>query len=636
MEFIIPYKIQNKMSTLPTSAISLDCEIGARFDKFVHSRVSGDFAVSEILREAESFFATKFDDEFGAGMWRSEFYGKLMLSLARVAQMKNDDRLKKEIEKSLSSFLSYQEDDGYISTYNDRENIFGANMDDPSYAAIGWNSNWNFWGQKYTLWALIESAMLLDSSEILSAATRLADSLISTVNKLGARVKDLGVQHGMAAGSILKPMLMLYRLTGNEKYFDFSEKIVSDWDGKEGDCPNLILNAMNKIPPHKWYKREEGWNPKAYEMMSCYDGLCEMYRLTANSRYLEATVNFADLLVKYESNILGSVGYGELFLNAAAYPDSATEICDVIHWMRLCHELFLITGDIKYTEYFESAFLNAFLAGVYPDEGYGAFFVRSVGRHWTPYPQCDSKYQHCCVNNVPRGFINAAETVITKSGDDYYVNSYIPLTVTLGDVSFRISGGYVDNGRATITARGLKPGTKIYLRAPEWSKTTNVALYHEGEKALLKCGEYAPVTINKEHSVICVLFDMTPRVLPFEGKFTVLDDTDYHVQRWIDSQGRPLTRDIMAKGPICTIRRGPLVLARSKRIGCTKEEMFSGETVFGKNVTCSALPGFHPGLLAFSIVTLNVDGETKTYTMCDYASAANSTVHETHYFTVYI
>ena len=90
MELKIPYKVKNKIETLPLSAISLDNEIGARFDRFVHNRVSSDFAISEILREAEGFFVTKFDDEFGAGMWRSEFYGKLMLSFARVAAMKND------------------------------------------------------------------------------------------------------------------------------------------------------------------------------------------------------------------------------------------------------------------------------------------------------------------------------------------------------------------------------------------------------------------------------------------------------------------------------------------------------------------------------------------------------------------
>lgn len=96
------------MTTPPISAVSLDNEIGVRFVKFIDKRVTGEFAVNEILREAEEFFKTKFDDEFGAGMWRSEFYGKLMLSFARVAAMKNNERLKYEIEKSLINSRFYK------------------------------------------------------------------------------------------------------------------------------------------------------------------------------------------------------------------------------------------------------------------------------------------------------------------------------------------------------------------------------------------------------------------------------------------------------------------------------------------------------------------------------------------------
>ena len=265
-----------------------------------------------------------------------------------------------------------------------------------------------------------------------------------------------------------------------------------------------------------------------------------------------------------------------------------------------------------------------------------AFFVRSVGRHWTPYPQCDSKYQHCCVNNAPRGFVNAAETVVTKSGSDYYVNSYIPVTVAHGGALLRISSGYLDHGRVTITARGLPSGTKIYLRAPEWSESTAINLYHEGQTVTLKRGEYTPVTVTKENSVMCVTFNMNPRIIPFKGNVTVLDDTDYHVHRWIDPFKAPCTRDIMTKVPVCTVRRGPLVLARSKRIGSAENEMFSGDTVFGKNAACSATSIFHPGLLSLLNVTFTVDGEDRTFTMCDYASAANFNLFDTHYFTLYV
>ena len=67
MEYKIGYKAKNAMNDLPLSSLSLDGDIGRRFDKFVYERVSGEFAVKEILRETEKHFADKYDDEYGAG-----------------------------------------------------------------------------------------------------------------------------------------------------------------------------------------------------------------------------------------------------------------------------------------------------------------------------------------------------------------------------------------------------------------------------------------------------------------------------------------------------------------------------------------------------------------------------------------
>ena len=637
MEYKIGYKIQNKMNALEQSDVSLDGEIGKRFDRFAYERLSSDFAIKEILREAEDCIANKFDDEYGAGMWRSEFWGKQVISAARVARMKNDHDLKSELAKSVKRVLAYQRDDGYISTYRNSDNIFGSIESDPSSAITGtWSTNWNIWGQKYTLWALLECAMLLDDTDILDAAVRLADEVIATLDKHGITATGAGVQFGMAAGSIMKPMLILYRLTANKKYLDFALAISAEWEREDGKCPNLIANSLKGIPVHLWYDEKKGWSAKAYEMMSCFDGICELYRLTGDGHLLEATERFWELLLEVESNVLGSVGYCEKFSNAAAYPDSATEVCDVVHWMRLSYELFLITGKIRYVDAFERAFLNAFLAGIYDDGKWGAFFVRSSGKHWDPQPQCDTKYQHCCVNNDARGFVNAAEMVVTESNGDYYINSYVPATVRIGEAVFRISSGYTDRCAPIITARGLKTGSRVYLRCPEWSATGTANLMRKAEVVSLAAGEYTPIVIDRADEVIQLGFDTTPKIIPFKGEFVTIADTDYHVQRWIDAGGGPCTRASMTKSPMCTIRRGPIILARSKKICSNEEDMFSGKSVFGKNVKCSAVAMRCESMLSMCYVTLDDGAEAKTFTMCDYATAANCKTLDPFFFTVFI
>ena len=640
MNYTVPYAVENIRRTPALSDACLDGEIGARYDRFVHERVNGKFAIEEILREAEDCIRDKYDDEFVHGLWKCEFWGKLMLSAVRVCRNKNDAQLKEDIRRSAYRLLSFQNESGYLGSYSDEEDIFPADAE-RCIRAFGWAScyNWSVWGTKYTMWALLECACLLDDPILLTACRRMADQLMEVLKKNNARLKDAGVMHGMAAGSIMKPMLVLYRLTGDIKYYDFCLAAAKEWEREDGERPNLITNALSGKSPADWYSLTaagaDTWYAKAYEMMSCYDGLIELYRVSGDKLYLRTAETFWASVLRDEENILGSVGYCERFWHAKEYPDSATEICDVLHWMRLSHELFCLTGEAKYMEAFEKAFLNAFLAGVWEDGKSGAFFVRSAGRHWSAEWQVETKYQHCCVNNVGRGFVNAAESVLTADGDGYYVNLYLQAKIRFGETTFRVSSGYTDRGAVSVTVRGAQPGKKLHLRIPAWSKITKITLGDEVYETAA-AGTYYTVVLSGEEQLIRLNFDMTPEVIDFAGEFCDLPANDYHVNRWIDGSAGLCDREQMLKHPQSVIRRGPVMLARSKRFGSSEEEMFSGETVWGKERTCTARVIRHDRLLCGCRVTLTWDGQSREYLMCDVASAANRDLEEVRFFTMYV
>ena len=635
MEFKIFNKIQDKYTFPDPSDVTLGGSIGVRMDTFIYERVSGAFAIDEILHEAESELEERYDDQLGPNghcMWRSEFWGKLMLSAVRVCRLKKDEKLKENIRKSVYRVLSFQDEDGYLCTYLNKD--FIAFEDKKIF-------NWNVWGRKYILWALLEAAMLLDDKHILDCAEKLLDHLIKQLHTQGLSVRETGVTHGMPASSILKPVVLMYRLTAKESYLDFARGIVADLDREDGSIPCLIGKAFSGVAPAHWYERETGWFAKAYEMMSCFDGLVEYYRVTGEERIIEACKAFWDLVVKYETNILGSVGYNEWFYDAKDYPDASTEVCDVIHWMRLCHELYKLFGDAKYMENFESAFLNAFLAGVYENGKDGAFFVRSSGRHWPAQRQCGTKYQHCCLNNVARGFVNAAESCVAKGEDGFYINTYYKTRAVFGKKDFLINNGYFSNGIVQIKVRNADKNEKICLRIPSWSKNTVITYGFNGNENKLYnivCGKYAKILLDEGDSIITVSFDMTPRVVDFKGEFKEIPNSDYHVNRWIDPFGGFCNRDLMVKNPTAVVYRGPFLLARSKRLGCTKEDMFDGYTVFGKNVSCTAKNVFYPepAVLSANLVTFAFDDEERTYRMCDYASACNFNSEDEYFFTVHI
>ena len=78
------------------------------------------------------------------------------------------------------------------------------------------------------------------------------------------------------------------------------------------------------------------------------------------------------------------------------------------------------------------------------------------------------------------------------------------------------------------------------------------------------------------------------------------------------------------------------MLAKSKRVGCTEADMFSGETVFGKERTCTARTIRHDRLLTACRVKLTCGGKETEYVMCDYASAANRDLEDAWFFTMYV
>lgn len=648
MKYKVDYTVQNIMDTAPLGDCFLEGEIGARFDRFIFERVSGKFAIENILREAEDYFATQYDDIYPFGYWRSEFWGKLILSAVRCCKYTGDSILKDDICKSCYKILSLQRKDGYLSTYRNSDNIYPADTAKSVFYS-GWEANycWNVWGMKYTLWALIEAYSFLDDEKIITGAIKLADWIVAKFEKDGTRVKDSGVMDGMPSCSILKPMLVLYRITGDKKYLTFGKDIVGQWSRNDNERPNLINNALSGITVAEWYgisskKLTEDhdlgteWVPKAYEMTSCFDGIIELYRITGDKILLDASKAFWELLLKYESNILGSVGYCERYQNAANYADSATEVCDVLHWMRLCFELFCLTGEAKYMQSFEKAFVNAFIAGVYQDGKSVAFFVRSAGRHLTAIPQCESSYQHCCLNNVGRGFTNAAESSVTKGENGYYINMFTQSYVRFGDTEIRVGANYFDSGWVGISVRNPEKNKKLYLRIPEWSKNTKIRVDLGDEVVVPVCGDYYEVNLNDDTTIMKIRFDMSTQVI--NCHWFEVEDSDYHIHRWRDGMYGLCNKDCMLSCSKIVLRRGPVILARTKKFGAKEDDMFGAATLYGKKIEDIRSPHIqnNSGTLVTTRVFITVDGEKKEYIMCDFASAGNVDSSDPKLFSIYL
>ena len=126
------------------------------------------------------------------------------------------------------------------------------------------------------------------AQQALGAAKRLCDWLIAELGPGGRRGRALwqtGNWCGYASSSVLEPVVWLYRRTGERRFLDFASSIVEGLSKPE-DGPRLVDLALDGVSVADrnghgnvaetggaYVMKHNRW--KAYEMMSCYQGMLE-------------------------------------------------------------------------------------------------------------------------------------------------------------------------------------------------------------------------------------------------------------------------------------------------------------------------------------------------------------------------
>ena len=641
---MIPYAVNDIINPANLSDVKMGGYPAQKAKAFFDRRILSAHARENVFREAETAFSERVDDITGVGYWRGEFWGKLAISAVRVCRYLKDDNLKEFIRRSAGRVIATQDDDGYIGTYKNADFVLSPDVNETE-KLVGWKCNWcwNIWCRKYTLWGLLECHDLLGDENILDACRKMADHLIAQLDRLGLELRATGTFNGLPSGSIIKPMLSLYRKTGDSKYLDLCISTAENWDRDDGAIPNLIANARSGKPIHEWYPNSELW-AKAYEMMSCLDGLVELYRVTGTRKYLDCVMQLQKSLAENELNVLFSVGYNDIFANASAYQNSITEPCDVIHWMRVNYELFRLTGDAKYMDYFELAYLNPFLAASFADGDWGARCVRTSGRQMIAR-QCTFVHNHCCVDNMPRGYMNAAEAAVMTDADGIRINLYTEHTAKVllpdGAAAYvTITGDYAGSCAADINVDSASSNIyKLKLRIPGWSAKNSVTA--GGNVFTPAAGTWLALDIQPGKNVVKAQFDPAPRLTEFAGSVEKLPEDDWHVRRWCNHTDDPFgAMGAVPAGYIawenrCTLMKGPLMLARSKKVGESEDAMFENEPV-SSAAEVSLAPVECNGTWTAWRAEFSDGNVIKSAALCDYASAADAILTDPAYFTVWM
>lgn len=386
--------------------------------------------------------------------WAGEHIGKYLETASNVWKNTGDERLKKQMDRLMYQLVNSQLPDGYLGTYAPDEY---------------WTS-WDVWSHKYNLYGLLAYYKATGYRPALEACKKMGDLLCTTFgNKPGQ--KDIilaGTHMGMAATSVLDPMVQLYRYTGNKKYLDFCYYILAAWEQDNGPKIISALLATGKVT--------RVGNGKAYEMLSNFVGLADLYRVTGDEKLLKPVLIAWNDIVTNRLYITGTTSSHEYFQDDAFLPaansDNMGEGCVTTTWIQFNQQLLAITGDLKYVEQIEKAIYNHLLAAENPLTGCVSYYTPLMGKK--PY----TCYITCCQSSVPRGIamvpyftfgnINKVPTLMM-----YEPASYKDRITTTGHeiigLSLQVESSFPEAGDAVITVNSSRPASfPLALRVPSW------------------------------------------------------------------------------------------------------------------------------------------------------------------------
>ena len=482
---MVKNKIADKFVPAPYATQRIDGLLGERMRVNLEGR---------LLHVDEKEILDGFRHRPGKQAWAGEHAGKFLDAAANAWLYSKDERLKTLMDRVATELIATQLPDGYLGTYTDDKR---------------WTS-WDVWVHKYDLLGLINYSHATGNTAALDAAKRIGDLLCRTFGT-GPGQRDIiqaGTHVGMAATSVLEPMVYLYQFTGDRKYLDFCQYLVRAWDQPGGP---KIIDAL----------KETGSvfhtaNAKAYEMMSNLVGLTELYRTTGNPEYLATAQTAWKDIAAHRLYVTGTTSSSEHFADDYVLPgeevSNVGEGCVTVTWTQLTWQLLRLTGDPQYAEQLEHTVYNALLGAQDPRNGNICYFTPLNGKK-SPTPGIN-----CCVSSEPRGISMIPQLSWgTREGGAavlLYVPGHVALQTGAGEVGIETKTTYPEGGSIALTLHPAKTAKfPLYLRVPAWtaSYTATVA----GHKYTGTPGQF--LTIDREWKAgdqVEVDLDLTVRVVP--------------------------------------------------------------------------------------------------------------------------
>ncbi|OWA36615.1 hypothetical protein B9G55_00585 [Saccharibacillus sp. O16] len=296
-------------------------------------------------------------------------------------------------------------------------------------------------------------------SQALEIASRLGDWVAKRTSAWTAEVQAsvLSVEYGGMNDALYD----LYKLSGQQAHLDAAhcfDEITLFGPIREGQDILRGKHANTTIPK--------------------FIGALNRYRILGESErfYLEAAERFWSMVVEHHSYVTGGNSewehFGEPDLLDRERSNFTAETCNTYNMLKLTRELFKLSGDRKYADFYENTFLNAILSSQHPHTGMTMYFQPMATGYFKVY---SSPFEHfwCCTGTGMESFTKLNDSLYFRSDEGIVVHQYLSSELHDSERGIKLAqqADLPQSDTVTFTVSLTRQGpirAELRFRLPQW------------------------------------------------------------------------------------------------------------------------------------------------------------------------
>jgi hypothetical protein len=376
-------------------------------------------------------------------------------------------KIKTKLDDVITKLKSYQLSSGYLFATD----ISQFDKFDSGNSGAGLSEVWvPYYTMHKILAGLIDVYKYEGNADALTVASKVGDWLYSRASGWSSSAKStvLGQEYGGLNDSLYE----LYKYTNSANHLTVAHIFddTSLFTTLAAGTDNLSGRHANMTIPK-------------------FIGALNRYRTVGSSEsaYLNAASGFFGVVLKDHTYVTGGNSEDEHFHASGKldqYRDNLNnETCNAYNMSKLTHDLFKVTGDVKYADFYEKIHINEILSSMNPDTGMTTYFKPMGTGYFKAYGTTDSTFW-CCNGTGMENFTRLGDSVYFHDDKDLWVTFYVSSTLSWKDrgLSLTQTTDLPNTNKVTFTITAAPTdAVNLQFRKPDWASTCQVGVTVNGQ-----------------------------------------------------------------------------------------------------------------------------------------------------------